>query len=646
MCGIAGIINLNNEKTILAPHIAAMTRQMKHRGPDDEGFVLFSETNHPLSGDFSNINNKNPDHIRKYYDKTVRIALGHRRLSIIDLTNEASQPFHSPSGNHWIVFNGEIYNYKEIKKDLISKNYKFRSDSDTEVLLNAFIEWGIDCLERLNGMFAFCIYVKNENQIYFGRDRIGIKPFYYTIQNHQFIFGSEIKTIIASGLYKPEVNWEGLWHNMSYTVAPRPMTAFKDVFALEQAHWMKIDCNTNTIIKQRYWNIPLNVQDNSLSEKDSIKLITDKLTTAVNYRLNSDVEVGTFMSGGIDSSLISAIAAKSQSGIKAFTLGFDTDSNLNEINEAQATAKIYKMNHITKIVNPFDILDNLNDIVLRYEEPSCTLAPNFEISKLVSENNIKVVLNGLGGDELFGGYPLYNRVNTWQKLRKINFISKLFPYGISHKIDKAKQFSSINNIHDFYSTMYTKLHDFEKNKIFKDLTFDSKTILRKTYFNQSLSFKDNIELFNFYDLTTYIGNHHVYRLDQFTMNFSLEGRVPFLDHNVVETAFKIPSSLKVKNNQLKYILKQVAKPLISNEAYNMPKKGFRFPLKEWINNELKSEIEQTLNQLKNRKEFNSTEIENTYQKYKSTEPEKIMMLYMTELWFQKFIDPGTQAVSK
>ena len=644
MCGIAGIISLRGEKTLQAICLHKMTEQMKNRGPDDEGYVLIdTETGQIKSyfGDSTSIKNKhikrvqsNTDlHVSSTYNLKSNIALGHRRLSIVDLSFHGHQPMSDSTGRFWIVYNGEIYNYKEIRQKLINLGHNFIGCSDTEVLLHSFMEWGIACLHKFNGMFAFAIYDNHTKEIFFARDRIGIKPFYYTIQDGQFIFASDIKTIIASGLYKAEIDWEGLWHNLSLGVAPRPITTFKDVYSLEQAHWMKLDMY-GKIAKERYWDIPIGAQDFTMSEGDAIELLEQELIKSVKYRLIADVDVGTFMSGGIDSTLISAIASTLHPGIKAFTLGFDKSlSEFNEVDQASETAKMQKMEHIIKIVNPEDIISNIDDIVLIHEEPYYAISPNYTISKFVSENNIKVVLNGIGGDELFAGYSYYNkRLNIWKKAKKINLLLKLLPYGLNGKLNTLKDFSNINKIVDFYLYHHSNFKEGEKRILFKSINkFNTSETFNDLYDVGDKVFTDDIEMISYCDIMSYIGNHHVYRVDQFTMNFSIEGRFPFLDHNLIQAAFKIPSKYKIKEGKQKYILKKVAEKYIAKSCLNMGKRGFSFPLKHWMesNHKLRELTKKSISVLKS-KEFFKLGSKNLSLNY-----QQIWHLVMVELWIEK-----------
>ncbi|MCP4154160.1 MAG: asparagine synthase (glutamine-hydrolyzing), partial [bacterium] len=609
--GIAGIINLTKKSSLLAPHIHGMGLRMRHRGPDDEGYLLVNlDKNHTVNSFYGD---DTPDckertghtggdigaHIKTAYNVKSHIAFGHRRLNIVDLSFKGHQPMSTKDGKYWIVFNGEIYNYKEISSELEKHGHTFCSRTDTEVILAAYRQWGVECLQRFNGMFAIVIFDRERVELCFARDQIGIKPIYYTRQKDQLIFASDIKTIIASGLYKPEVQWEGLWHNLSLYVTPRPNTVFKDVYALPQSHWMKIQLSTFNIFQKRYWQIPIGNQDLSMTEGAAAEELEALLTQAIRYRLAADGEVGTFMSGGIDSTTISAIASRMHPGIKAFTLSFDkTVSEYDELNQAVATAQMHPMRHIVEQVNPEEMLDEIDNMVLGFEEPFYTLPPNFMISKYIARHGIVVVLNGLGGDELFAGYTHYLDYRGWKIKKKAAAFLPSF-------MSKYAKLKTIDNFHADYFSIFK---EGDKRKLFLEHKgFDTLNQLQKLY-KPDGEFTDDIEALDYYDLMSYIGNHHVYRIDQFTMHFSLEGRFPFLDHELVEFAFRVPSFLKVNKNHpmyQKYILRKVAGKYIAPACLTMPKKGFGLPVGRWMRRELRELTEDSLESLKNRKIFNN-----------------------------------------
>lgn len=639
MCGIAGIIEFNTA-TNLVPAITNMTKSIQNRGPDDEGFLLFDNIATPYYGNQSDKNIISSqlayhpkENIGNANNIKSKVALGFKRLSIIDLSKNGHQPMCDDSQQFWIVFNGEIYNYKDIRNELLALNHNFKSDTDTEVVLKAYIQWGEKALQKFNGMFAFAVFDVRKNEFFFARDRIGIKPLYYIKNKDRVIFGSTIKSIIDSNLYKPEINWEGLHQNFTFSIAQRPNTCFTNIVALQPAHFLKLNITTGKIVNAKYWSIPTNTQDFTLSEKKAADLLEEALYKSIKYRLNADVEVGTFMSGGIDSTTVSAIASKIQPNIKAFTLGFNADfSEYDEVSQAKKTAQLNKINHIIYNANPNIIIDNIDTIVTGYEEPYHHLPANYAISKAVAENGVKVVLNGLGGDELFAGYHFYNKLKKWHSLKQYKFLLNPLPKHLNSRLDVAKKLASYSNLAQYYTHFRSTFNDDDNQRLFKNSHFSTINTLENLYPND-FEFTDDIEALSYYDLKSYISNHQTRTVDQFTMCFSIEGRFPFLDHQLIELAFKIPSKYKIKDGIQKYILKEVAKKHIAPSCFTMQKKGFGLPLEYWYNNELKQFINDNINTLKARHLFNNIEIDAII---KTNNVRKIWQLVMTEQWLQKF----------
>ncbi len=630
MCGIAGIINLKNT-TQQVRSLIDMTNNLYSRGPDNEGYLLFNDNANPYFGNDSIV--KNTTDILSAINENFQVAFGFRQLKIIDLSNKSHQPMTDISKKYWIVFNGEIFNYKEIKKTLLSLGYQFVSNSDTEVVLNAYIEWGEKAVEFFNGMFAFSIFDSLKNEIFMARDRMGIKPFYYYKTQNQFVFASTIQSIIKSKIYKPEINWEGLWQNFRFSIAQRPNTSFKDIYALEAAHFLKINLNNSTFEKRKYWEIPTNTQDLSLTKKQSIELVEESLIKAVNYRLVSDVDVGTFMSGGIDSTLVSVLASKSKPNIKAMTLGFQEYKDFDEVQQAKDTAELHHLNHIIHYATSKDVLKNIKETSLAYEEPYHHLSANFVLANMASSNHLKVVLSGLGGDELFGGYDVFNKISLWENLRTKQNTLKFLP-AIHQKIKKAKQIASYQTNGSYYSHYYTNFLDTEIQELFLNQSFTTENLLKETY-NHSQKFTDTFDAMSFYSLKSYIGNHQMRAVDHSTMAFSVEGRFPLLDHNFIETAFKIPTKFKIYQGVQKYILKEIAKKHIAKSCIEMSKKGLSLPLKHWINTYLKDYVNDHLELLKNRNLFDKKTINRI--QFSGNEI-KIWQLVSTELWLQNFFD--------
>ena len=653
MCGIAGIISLSANQLRGTGAVEKMAKQMIHRGPDDEGYLVAWKQKNKLPLIFSG-SDTSPlgNHSIPYYPKDnisgaddihAHLFFAHRRLAIQDLSPYGHQPMSSHNGRYWIIYNGEIYNFKDIASELKKARIILHGHSDTEVLINAYATWGEKCLDKFNGMFAFAIWDDKEKTLFCARDRIGIKPFYYTIQNNQFIFASDIKTIIASRLYTPTADLEGLYHAMSFGIAPRPLTAFKDVFALEQSHWLKID-QEGHITKQRYWKLPVGTQDMTMTEPEAVELLENHLQASVTRRLVADVQVGTFMSGGIDSTTISAIASEQHPGIKAFTLAFEQyASELDELSQAQATAAMHPMEHIVEKVKPEVVLRDLHEMILGYEEPFYNLAANYVISRMVAKNGIKVILNGLGGDELFAGYGHYRWISRWHLLRKLSPLIKLTTPFLGQRGQKLDTLMRANSADCLHTALFSQTTEKNKQSLFTDSSvqdFNSIEYLHKLYVGEDIAFSDDLEAFSYMDIMNYIGNHHVHRVDQFTMRFSIEGRFPFLDHELIEAAFRIPSKYKIKGKLQKYVLRQVAQKYIHPSCLSMKKKGFGLPLKQWMQGSLKSVVENKWEKLKERNIFIPEELNKRYEQYQLGKRNftEIWQLVAVEMWFESFMD--------
>ncbi len=631
MCGIAGIVNLNGEQRISAS-IHQMTQTMHNRGPDDEGYVLFqNKKSIPFFGDDSRI--KTGEHIHTSYASNFSIGFGFRHLKIVDTSDDNKQPLTDETKNFWIVFNGEIYNYKEIRQELKKLGYHFFSDTDTdtEVVLKSYIHWGNDALKKFNGMFSFVIYNSIKNTIFCARDRMGIKPFFYTTTDNQFIFGSTIKTILASNCVTPKVSINGLMDNFKYGTTQYPNTCFASIYSLKPAHYLTIDLNTNKSSEIRYWEIPTNTQNHKLSFNDAYEQLKLALSKAIEYRIQSKTNIGLFLSGGIDSSLTAAMASQTHKNLHAFTLGFNKFNTLDEVSQASLIAQQYDLNHYIQDADANDYLKNIHTTTNAYEEPYHSISANYQLAQMAKEKEVRVILNGLGGDELFGGYTCFQKIKQWQTIKFLNpFLSKI--PDLHPNIKKAKKFASYSNTCDFYAHFYTIFSDTEIQELFQTTTKVPNTL---TQYIKNHRFADEFEALSFLNLSSYISNHQTRAIDKTTMDNSLEGRLPFLDHNFIETAFSIPTQYKYKNGIQKFILKEIGKEFLPKEILTMPKKGLSIPLKQWINHELFEFTNDTLQQLKKRHLFSNKMINAIVDGKNET---KIWQLVSTELWLQNFID--------
>lgn len=592
MCGILGQINFRNNKVESKVFKESLDLQ-EHRGPDDSD--IHAEDNY---------------------------IFGHRRLSIIDLGSHAKQPMVSGCGKYILVFNGEIYNYQEIREDLIKKNYTFSTASDTEVLLNSFIEYGIDCVHEFIGMFAFSIYDKNKNEFYIIRDRLGIKPLYYTNDAEKFIFSSEIKSILKLDDKEKEINNDAISSYMSFRYPILNDTFFKGIQSLAPAHYIKIKDGNIDIIE--YWNVSGKFKEQEIDKGEEFYISKTKelLESAVKYRMISDVPFGAFLSGGVDSSVITALMAKNSSEqINTFTIGFK-EEGFNEFEYANLVAKQYNTNHKEIILSGKDYISTMESLI-EYKDAPLSVpneVPLYLMSKELKKY-ITVVLSGEGADEIFGGYGRIFR--SPHDLERMQNIDKL-DLTDEEKIDLSKNFikkygleifnSDIEHFMNIYS--YTS---FEDKQSLLNSSLDLESIEEKliekfmTHFNELKNESYYNKLMYTFEKIHIVGLLH--RVDMTTMAASAEARVPFVDHRLVEFAFTIPLKYKLKWNSKKskdeskilmsdkiseaydtpkYILKKSFEDTLPNEVLYRKKMGFPVPLNNWFGGDFNKYAQEVL----------------------------------------------------
>lgn len=552
MCGINGIITQNKDKEKI---IKNMNKRIIHRGPNHEG---------------------------TYIDDVL--ALGHRRLSIIDL-NAGNQPIYNETKDIIVIFNGEIYNYKELREKL--KNHTFKTNSDTEVLVHGYEEWGYDILQKLRGMFAFSIYDKNKNELFIARDHFGIKPLYYYKNEKIFTFSSEIKAFFEIPEFKKELNKEMLGAYLTFSFTPGEKTFFKDVYKLSPGHYMIVNTKTKEYKIEKYFT--LSFTRTSQSYEQVVNNISKVMKESIKYHLISDVEVGSFLSSGIDSSYLVSLARPD----KTYTVGYD-NKKYSEINYAKDLTDRLNIKNISDKITKEEYMKAIHDVYYHMDEPTtdaCSIAVYF-LSKLASKD-VKVVLSGEGADEFFGGYNSYDD-NPYTKLplfiRKIIAnICKVLPknkytrYLIRRGKSLEESYVSINrNFYDDELPDILKFDDYLKNK----------DILKDTY----EEYKDESELNKklAIDIRYWLSDNILLIVDKMTMAFSIESRVPFTDIEVFNLARTIPKEYKIRNKMTKSALRDAAKKDIPNESYKKKKLGFPVPIREWIREEdFYNEIEQT-----------------------------------------------------
>lgn len=573
MCGITGKIFFSQEKNIEESEIKRMTDVIQHRGPDDEGFYI----------------NKN-------------VGLGFRRLSIIDL-NTGHQPLSNESGSKWIVFNGEIYNFLELRRELQQKGYFFKTKTDTEVILKLYEEYGVHCVDYLRGMFAFAIWDNDTQQIFCVRDRFGIKPFYYYSDKEKLVFASEIKAILKSKNVDKTLSTDGLDSYFTFGYITSDLSIYKEIKKLQPAHYLLLSFkNKVTLQIKRYWEICFQ-PDYSKTENQWSEEIESALSESVKLHMISDVPLGAFLSGGIDSSSVVAMMAKnSNQPIKTFSIGFK-EQKYNELQYARQIATKYGCEHHEQIVDP-ESIDLLPKLVNAYDEPfaDSSAIPTYYVSKL-ARKHVTVALSGDGGDELFAGYGIYKRLNDIYS-NPLNFKSPLlnkFIWGNLHKIipynvrgKSATYFLSQNRkLVSAYSNVWPRA---ERKKLLLNHGIVNTSTGSESYKEDILNkgsydFVTNMQNL---DLKTYMVDSILTKVDRASMINSLEVRVPLLDHKFAELTFKIPSYLKLQKNDQKYILKQAMAPYLPPSILNHPKQGFGIPLEFWFKDDLKQYVNDTL----------------------------------------------------
>jgi asparagine synthase (glutamine-hydrolysing) len=651
MCGICGILNFNEKKEVDKGLIRRMTSALKHRGPDDEGYYM--------SGP---------------------IGLGVRRLSVIDITG-GHQPISNENRTVWVAFNGEIYNYKELREQLEKRNHKFKTLCDTEVISHLYEELGKDCIKELNGMFAFALWDTREHAFFLARDRVGIKPLFYRIDREKLCFASEIKCLLQDSSFKKEINYQALQNYFTFLYIPGPDTIFKGIKKLQPGHILEY--KNGEVFLQKYWNLPTNgrvtspeegtpnksfEQKSPPRESKNEKYYTDGiielLQKSVKRQLVSDVPLGVFLSGGIDSSAIVAFASKIQS-IKTFSIGFKNSGHYDERRYAKSVSERFGTEHYEFEVEPRAI-DILPVLIKHFDEPFAdpSAIPTYYLAKLAREQ-VVVALSGTGGDEIFAGYRRYLIENL------IRYYSKIPPM-LQHyfeKISRHLPVSRISSLGEYFllfrkflecrhlppnlrhlSTISFFTEDLKQNLYnpssphFKELKPSDEVIIQ--YYRKAGSLNE-LDRTLYADFHTLLPDDFLIKEDRMAMAVSLENRVPFLDHELVEFAALIPSDLKVKGLTTKYILRKALSGILPSKTINRIKHGFGVPLAEWFRTDLKSLLEETLlgSRFQSRELFNIDYIRlliEEHQKGFHDFSQHLWALLIFELWCQEYLDTSSQ----
>jgi asparagine synthase (glutamine-hydrolysing) len=570
MCGISGFYSHNNPFS--KEDLIKMTEVMKHRGPDAAGY---------------------------YYEGFI--GLGHRRLSIIDVSSAANQPMYSQSGRFVIVFNGEIYNFQEIKRDLLlEKQINFATSSDTEVVLEAFALWGPGFVHKLNGMFAIAIFDKNEKKLFLFRDRIGIKPIYYFYDGSCFAFSSELKGLLANDFIKNEskLNHVAINEFLHLGYIPEPHSVFEKINKFPSGHYAIISDNDFKLIK--YWS-----PEEKIVGKYDIDIVEAKaklkelLVSSVKYRLICDVPFGTFLSGGIDSSLVTAIAQSvNDTPVNTFSIGFQ-ESKYNESGYAHSVAEYLGTHHHEFTVTEKDAMELIPDLINVFDEPfaDSSAIPTMLVSKLARQH-VTMTLSGDGGDELFMGYGAYKWARKLNNPLLKTFHNHIYS-GLSklgNKYKRAAHLFDYQNYEDIKSHIFSQeQYLFKRNEISQLLSEDiyQKISLDEHFTINNLSAASSQALF---DLKYYLKDDLLVKVDRSSMKYSLETRVPILDYRIVEFALNLPEKFKINGNIQKYLLKEVLYDYVPKSYFNRPKWGFSIPLQKWLKGDLKYLIDDYLSE--------------------------------------------------
>ncbi len=583
MCGIAGIFNLHQPHKIDADLLQRINNVQQHRGPDDEGYFI---------------------------DEFVGLA--HRRLSIIDLSS-GHQPIFNEDGSVVIVFNGEIYNYQELYQELSALGHQFKTVSDTEVIVHAWEEWQEACLARFTGMFAFALWDKNRGELFIARDRVGKKPLHYSVTDSgQLVFGSELKVLLNHPQVKQQKRAEHLEDFLQFGYVPDPFTAFEHIFSLEAGHYLKLSPG-NQIEQQQYWD--LEYQANSLSMTDAADSLIEELNKAVKLRLVSDVPLGSFLSGGVDSSAMVALMAnmRKQSGdhtpLQTCSIGFN-DKAFDESAYAQSIATRYNTDHHAHRIDSDELMD-LSMLQGMYDQPfaDSSSLPTWKVCAL-ARKHVTVAISGDGGDELFAGYRRHrlllneNRVKSKipASIRQPLFgsLGKVYP-----KMDWAPRalrarttFQSLGmSTLDGYAHAMSKLGVERRARLYSD-NYHSQ--LQGYTANQHLlRYKDNLpddplKQIQYLDFKTWLPGDILTKVDRASMATSLEVRAPLLDHNFIQWGFGLPSNLNIANQQGKAVFKKALEPHVSSDILYRPKMGFSMPIAKWFRKDLAGQLRSTV----------------------------------------------------
>jgi len=623
MCGIAGYVSTDGRELADARIVQAMCDTMIHRGPSDQGAYV-----------------EGP------------VGLGMRRLSIIDLST-GHQPITNETKSVWIVFNGEIYNYRELADWLVSRGHRLSTASDTEVIVHLYEDLGEDCVHKLRGMFAFALWDQPHSRLFVARDRLGVKPLYYFYDGRQFVFGSELKAVLVHPAVVPTLDPQGLLYYLRYSYIPDPLTIFQNVRKLPPAHVLSLVGRTLSI--KAYWDgaASPNGGGSSVSEEEAIRALEDRLQESVRLRLVSDVPLGAFLSGGVDSSLVVALMAREMARpVTTFSIGFE-EEQYNELPYARRVARHLGTDHHERVVGPQDCT-LIERIVAHFDEPfgDASAIPTYYLSELAAEH-VTVALSGDGGDELFAGYERYQVDLEWSHFealpavarRLLGLASGALPMGFRGK-NLLRALSLTNRSRYLESISYIKPWMFERlltpdwHREF--LQTGPADRIMESYFEKVAGCPWLSQL-QYLDAKTYLPGDILTKVDRMSMAHSLEAREPLLDHVLVEHVARLPVEMKFRDGTAKYLLKRVAERYLPVDIVHRKKHGFGVPLEYWFKDDLKEYVHDVLFDPRtiSRGIFRPAEVAHLVRRYESGHGElsaTIWLLLVLETWFRLYWD--------
>lgn len=628
MCGIAGFAdarigrpwNPQDDAGVDDVILGRMCEAMRHRGPDDEGRRI-------MPG----------------------VALGMRRLSIIDLAT-GQQPIHNEDSTVWVVFNGEIYNYGELRADLGSRGHRFYTNSDTETIVHAYEEWGQAGFARLRGMFAIALWDSREGALLLARDRVGIKPLHYAAAGERLYFASEIKSILAAGDVRPTIDFAALDHYLAFLYTPRAGSIFEGVHKLPPGHVLRWRGATLEI--SRYWQLPAEERQ-PVSEEEAVDGLRQVLRDAVRSHLMSEVPLGAFLSGGVDSSVVVGLMSEASSQpVRTFSIGFD-DPRYDELDHARVVARQFGTDHHEFVVKP-DALAIIDDLIGHFDEPfgDSSAIPTWYVSE-IARRHVTVVLSGDGGDELFGGYERYSphpRIAAFDRWAPpasrtvASIVWPLLPHGVTGKnflrrAARDKRGRYLDQIGYFQGDERRALLSGDVLRALGNA--DAEAHLGR-HFTRFGGLSWDAQMMHF-DFETYLPEDILTKVDRMSMAHSIESRVPLLDNRVVEFAATLPASLKIKNGRKKHILKEAAATLLPAEILNRRKQGFAVPVGGWFRGDLREFFSDVLSSraARERGYFNYRFIDRIIREHMTGRRDHTLRLWalvVFELWHRQYVD--------